>query len=75
MGISRDMPLPREQDIECTAKRLLDCGVGVPQHSCSNGLGRWLSAALSDPGACDEFKSDITDWFRLCEELSEALEE
>jgi Lar family restriction alleviation protein len=25
-------------------------------------MGKWLSAALDDPGACDEFKADIRRW-------------
>ena len=26
-------------------------------------LGGWLSAALDDPSACQEFKDDIVAWF------------
>lgn len=26
-------------------------------------LGFWLSAALDEPNACDEFKTDIRNWF------------
>jgi hypothetical protein len=33
-------------------------------------LGRWLSAALDDDHACQEFKDDIDAWFK---ELGERL--
>lgn len=29
----------------------------------SNRIGAWLSAALDDPNACDEFKADVRAWF------------
>jgi len=28
-------------------------------------INQWLSAALDDPNACQEFKDDITNWFDL----------
>jgi hypothetical protein len=28
-----------------------------------HGIGRWLSAALDDPDACQEFKTDINAFF------------
>lgn len=29
----------------------------------SDGIGKWLSAALEDPGVCAEMKADIQAWF------------
>jgi len=29
----------------------------------TNKIGSWLSAALDDPGVCEDFKADIRDWF------------
>jgi len=31
-------------------------------------LGEWLSAALDDPKACEEFKEAIRAWFESIEE-------
>lgn len=31
-------------------------------------LGAWLSAALSDPFSCIEFKESINAWFEMLEE-------
>lgn len=35
----------------------------VPIDHPSVAIGSWLSAALDDPSACDEFKRDIRAWF------------
>ena len=35
--------------------------------SASEGIGRWLSAALSDENVCVEMKQDIEAWFRAGE--------
>lgn len=37
-------------------------GVRVTEDA-SDRLGRWLSAALDDPGVCAEMKDDINAWF------------
>lgn len=29
----------------------------------TEGIGRWLSAALDDPNVCDDMKADIQKWF------------
>jgi hypothetical protein len=40
---------------------------GEPQPIIEAGrkLGEWLSAALDDPKACDEYKADIRRWFEV----------
>ena len=35
-------------------------------------IGRWLSAALSDPNVCTEMKSDIEKWFNRFKTLTDA---
>lgn len=35
-------------------------------------LGKWMSAALDDPGVCTEMKADITAWFDAFEQLGES---
>ena len=37
------------------------------QESSVLAIGSWLSAALDDEHACEEFKKAITDWFELGE--------
>lgn len=32
-------------------------------------IGAWLSAALSDPKVCAQFKKDIQEWFNSFEDL------
>ena len=34
-------------------------------------LGKWMSAALDDPGVCAEMKDDITAWFNAFEQQGE----
>lgn len=40
-------------------------GMNATSHAreASAGVGRWLSAALDDPGVCAEMKADINAWF------------
>lgn len=35
----------------------------------SERLGVWLSAALEDPGVCEEMKRDIRSWFDALKKL------
>jgi hypothetical protein len=35
----------------------------------SQRIGKWLSAALEDEHACDEFKTDIRAWFEALNAL------
>jgi hypothetical protein len=64
----------RAAAIEDAARRLLSWGEGVPSGSKSNGIGRWLQAALEDGGVCNEFQDDVRAWFKACDELTKALE-
>lgn len=55
-------PQPRwdaAQPIEYTLKNFPGLE-GRP--SIEDRLGAWLSAALEDPSACDEFKAEVTEW-------------
>ena len=36
------------------------------------GVGKWLSAALSDPKTCKEFKKDINEWFKIFDLIEKA---
>lgn len=36
-------------------------------HRAEWAIGSWLSAALEDPKACDEFKRDVRAWFEMLE--------
>lgn len=36
-------------------------------NACKDGIGKWLSAALSDPNVCIEMKSDIRAFFNALE--------
>ena len=39
-----------------------------------NRLGKWMSAALSDPETCEEMKSDINAWFSTLSTYRKAVE-
>ncbi len=41
----------------------------VAMREASKRLGVWMSAALEDPGVCDEMKRDIRSWFAALEKL------
>jgi hypothetical protein len=37
-----------------------------------SGIGKWLSAALSDEKVCKEMKKDIKEWFKVFEIIEKA---